>query len=79
MEAFDLAFVFSNRDPVIVNLLLLIKVLSTLFHQFVTLKLLSFLSHRLSRFSTQTIMMRQCDEFKTSLNTRMHFRAALLT
>lgn len=31
MEAFDFAFVFSNSDPNIINLLLLIKVLSSLF------------------------------------------------
>jgi hypothetical protein len=31
MEAFDLAFVFSNRDPIIIDLLLLIKVLTTRF------------------------------------------------
>ncbi|KAG2743979.1 hypothetical protein P692DRAFT_20744842 [Suillus brevipes Sb2] len=28
MEAFDLAFVFSNRDPIIIDLLLLIKAIS---------------------------------------------------
>jgi hypothetical protein len=31
MEAFDFAFVLSNSDPNIINLLLLIKVLSSLF------------------------------------------------
>jgi hypothetical protein len=81
MEAFDFAFAFSNSDPNIINLLLLIKVLSSLF-------LTVGLSHqdfnvifsRLLHFSMPVATMKQCGEFKTSrllLNIQIHLRPAL--
>jgi len=64
MEAFDLGFVFSNGDAMVMNLLLLIKVPGSIFDQLV-ITYNSRLHSRLSYFSMQTTTMKQFGEFKT--------------
>jgi hypothetical protein len=66
MEFFDMAFLYSNRDQVTIDLLLLIKVLSSLI--FIQLFRLNFdmILSRQWHFPMLVAMMTQCDEFKTS-------------
>jgi len=51
MEAFDLAFVFSDREPITIDLLLLIKVLLTLFSVRCTKTLMLFISQAIVLFN----------------------------